>query len=117
MYVSRVRGLREAKEKEQYHNQNKPGSGNCWKKGITISEEFNLTTKKNKHPPIGHSDIKSLQMPLVLDKYTLSNNYQPGDQRLTQKSYSQLETEVLRSQENPSAYQNNVMFFIIIRFV
>jgi hypothetical protein len=78
---------------------NKPGTGNCWKKGITVSEEFNLYTENNKHPNIGHSEIKSLQKPILLNKYNLNNNYQPGDQRLNTKSYNQLETEVLTTQD------------------
>lgn len=73
--------MRENKEKEMQRSKSKPGSGKCWKKGITISEEFHLATEQNS---INRSstNIRALNKPIVLNKFNFKtqattpvNNY------------------------------------------
>lgn len=54
---------------------NKPGTGNCWKKGITLNNEFNLRTEKRHilHNQ-NYDDIKSLNMPIMLNKFYIKND-------------------------------------------
>lgn len=88
---------REGVRKEEERSKSKPGSGRCWKKGITITEEFNLTTENNRHPGINCSEIKALKKPILLNKFNVENNYQPGNQRLLARSYTDLKNEVLHN--------------------
>ena len=76
-YVSRIRKNKDDKDKEEKRSKSKPGSGNCWKKGITISQEFNLLTEnsnRKENKQYLKSQIKSLQMPIELNKFTNHRN-------------------------------------------
>lgn len=116
MYVTRVRKLRATQEEERKRSKSKPGSGNCWKKGITISEAFNFNTEKKQRTVGNQTSIKSLNKPIMLNKYNVNNNYNPGDHRLHTKNYNELETEVMKSQEI-CHNENKVCILLIIKTI
>lgn len=84
-YVSRIKNKRQEREKEEKRSQSKPGSGNCWKKGITISNEFNLLTENPGRRELNRSgykgEIKSLYKPLVLNKFCVEKGTKQVYQR------------------------------------
>lgn len=82
--------MRDNQEKEKVRSQSKPGNGNCWKKGITISEEFNLSCEKTRGPSIGKLEIKSLSKPLMLSKYNNVIQSQ-NNEGLNTRSYRDVE--------------------------
>lgn len=79
-FLSRMNKLRTSKEEENKRSLSKPGSGNCWKKGITISNSFNLLTEDrstngNRRDFKKYGiDLKSLNKPMVLSKFKNENN-------------------------------------------